>query len=69
MPVKIFCYLSIFLSLVDTVLSLRDGKAEFLKVVFTLIITYFRATLISGIWNYRNISRDLNFAILTSHRF
>ena len=33
-----------------------------------LIITYFRASLISRIWK-RNISRDLNFAILANHRF
>ena len=35
---------------------------------YSLTITYFRATLISRIWN-RNISRHLNFAILSNHRF
>ena len=35
---------------------------------YSLTITYFRATLISRIWN-SNISRHLNFAILSNHRF
>ena len=35
---------------------------------FCLFITYFRATLISRIYD-RNNSRDLNFAILTNHCF
>ena len=36
---------------------------------YSLTITYFRATLISRIWNRNIVSRHLNFAILSNHRF
>ena len=44
------------------------GNTGRVQHFYSLTITYFRATLISRIWN-RNISRQLNFAILWNHRF
>ena len=44
------------------------GNTGRVQHFYSLIVTYFRATLISRIWN-RNISRHLNFAILSNHRF
>ena len=44
------------------------GLLRALKLSYYLVITYFRATLISRIWN-KNISWDLKFAILTNQLF
>ena len=44
------------------------GNTGRVQHFYSLTITYFRATLISRIWN-SNISRHLNFAILSNHRF
>ena len=44
------------------------GNTGRVQHFYSLTITYFRATLISRIWN-RNISRHLNLAILSNHRF
>ena len=44
------------------------GNTGRVQHFYSLIVTYFRATLISRIWN-SNISRHLNFAILSNHRF
>ena len=44
------------------------GNTGRVQHFYFLIVTYFPATLISRIWN-RNISRHLNFAILSNHRF
>ena len=44
------------------------GNTGRVQHFYFLIVTYFPATLISRIWN-SNISRHLNFAILSNHRF
>ena len=43
------------------------GNTVTVQHFYSLIVTYFPATLISRIWN-RNISRHLNFAILSNNR-
>ena len=43
------------------------GNTGRVQHFYSLIVTYFPATLISRIWN-RNISRHLNFAILSNNR-
>ena len=54
------------------VVSRRDWALRlyfsFPRVMGDSIITYFCLTLVSRIWN-GNISRDLNFGILTNHLF
>ena len=45
------------------------GNTGRVQHFYSLTITYFRATLISRIWHRNIVSRHLNFAILSNHRF